>query len=282
MSGLKALKARIKTAKSSQKITKAMKMVSASKLRRARMRFESSLPYLENIRNVYDKVGGDSLLESPVSNKVLLIVTSSDRGLCGGFNANLVKLARRQIVGFEAANVSYDIITIGKKAYDSLKAIYKDRIIERYDNIVSKEVVYNELEKKVLDKLVLHVMSGNYSKTHCIFSKFKSVVSQENTVFQLYPYQSSNQEVEQETFVEFEDSKNAILASLEPMRIKAEIYQALLENIASEQASRVTAMDNATRNAGEMIKKLTLKYNRTRQAVITKELIEIISGAEAV
>lgn len=291
MANLKDLKVRIRSVKSTQKITRAMKMVSASKLRRARENAERAVPYAKRMERVMQtlaaNVSGDSAPKLLVGNGKdqvhLLIAVSSDRGLCGGFNANIAKAVKRKISELTSQGKKVKLICLGKKGYEILKSTHSQYIIDKTQGIASKKIVpFSDAEEQT--QKILHVFDEDeFDVCTIYYNKFISAISQKVTAQQLIPLDLSSQIGEASSSVyEYEPSEAQILSDLLPRNISVQIYNAFLENSASEHGARMAAMDNATRNAGDMIKKLTLKYNRTRQAVITKELLEIIAGAEAV
>ncbi len=289
MPSLKDLKNRIKSVKSTQKITKAMKMVAAAKLRRAKDRAESARPYAEKMAAILSSLAaGQSQNAIPLlngtgkSDTVLLVVMTSDRGLCGAFNGSITRATKRKVAELRAAGKTVKLLCIGKKAYDLLKNDFGSLIIGRMSEIGKKQVQYAEAEH-IARAVLKHFNDGGIDMVHIVYNHFKSAISQVVTFQQVIPLLELNNEQRATNNVpyEFEPDEESILADLLPRNVAVQIYGGLLENAASEQGARMTAMDNATRNAGGMIGKLTLKYNRTRQATITKELIEIISGAEA-
>jgi F-type H+-transporting ATPase subunit gamma len=290
MANLKTLKNRIKSVKSTQKITKAMKMVAASKLRRARMKAEAAQPYAVRMEKMLNSLAAamsgspsvSPLLSGNGSHKVqLIIVATSDRGLCGAFNSSIVRAARKKIQELVISGHEVKILCVGKKGYDQLKSQYGNLIIETIEGLSKKHLAYGDAEA-IAKRIIGLYAAGKYDVCSIFYNAFKSVISQIVTYQQLIPLDTSSiPEAAQSTVYEYEPSEETILADLLPRNIAVQIYHALLENAASEQGARMSAMDNATRNAGEMIKGLTLVYNRTRQAAITRELIEIISGAEA-
>ena len=292
MASLDDLKKRIASVKSTQKITKAMKMVAAAKLRKAQESAERGRPYSEKMNNVIlnlsngisDKENAPKLLSGTGKDKVhLCVVMTSDRGLCGGFNSNIIKKAKLFFNKLAEEGKELKIITVGSKGNDQLKRVYGKQIIEKISFKNSKNANYFDAEK--VSKIIIEKFEKEEFDVCTIFyNKFKSVISQEPQAQQIIPVES--QEVTQKENVEdvqyeFEPEENEILEHLLPQNITTQIFKAFLENAASEQGSRMSAMDNATRNAGDLIDKLTINYNRSRQAVITKELIEIISGAES-
>lgn len=292
MANLKDLKIRIRSVKSTQKITRAMKLVSASKLRRARENSERALPYalrMERvIKTLATNASGDNapqlLVGNGKSDNHLLLVISSDRGLCGGFNANLTKAAKRKIAELTAKGKKVKVICLGKKAYEILKSTHASFIIDKKQGIASKKIIpFSDAEEQATNVIKMFE-NGDFDVCTIFYNKFISAISQKVTAQQLIPLDISATEnaTAKSEIYEYEPSEAQILSSLLPQNIAVQIYNAFLENSASEHGARMAAMDNATRNAGDMIKGLTLKYNRTRQAVITKELLEIIAGAEAV
>lgn len=291
MSNLKSLKLRIKSVKATQKITKAMKMVAASKLRKVREQAEAADVYSSRMRKVVASLansGTDAdiplLAGSGKEETYLIIVATSDRGLCGSFNSSIVKAAKKKIANLLAEGKKVKILCVGKKGYDLLKVVYQKNIVKKLEEVGKKSLSYTDADN--ISKFVLEYF-GKEEFDVCIvfYNKFQSAISQIVTEQQIIPLQidKDNSEGNENlrTLYEYEPNENKILANLLPKNVTVQIFNALLENAASEQGARMTAMDNSTRNAGEMIKKLTLVYNRTRQAAITKELIEIISGAEA-
>ena len=291
MASLKDLKNRIKSVKSTQKITKAMKMVAAAKLRRAQEAAEASRPYSEKMNQilaslvktfVVDPNRPTLLTGTGRDVKHLLIVATSNRGLCGGFNSSISKTVNNKINKLAAEGRDVKILCVGRKGYDALKRNHKKKIIEVIDIGQKKNIDYASAEE-ISAKVIELFSQGEFDVATLYFNRFVSAISQIVTEKQLVPLSLPANDNSSETAVfEFEPSEEEILERLLPNNMAVQIYSALLENLASEQGARMTAMDNATRNAGEMIGKLTLQYNRSRQAAITKELIEIISGAEAI
>ena len=290
MPSLDDLKKRISSVKSTQKITKAMKMVAASKLRRAQENAEKGRPYSDKMNNIIlnlsnsisDKENSPKLLAGSGEDKVhLCIVMTSDRGLCGGFNTNIIKKAKTYFQKILDAGKTLKIITVGSKGYDQLKRIYKENIIEKISFKESKHANYFDADK--VGKIIIDKFEKKEFDVCAIFyNQFKNVITQIPQEQQIIPLKASESEgSSSEDNYEFEPEEDEILSNLLPKNISTQIFKAMLENSASEQGSRMSAMDNATRNAGEMVDKLTIKYNRSRQAAITKELIEIISGAES-
>ncbi len=290
MASLDDLKKRISSVKSTQKITKAMKMVAAAKLRRAQESAEKGRPYSDKMNNIIlnlsnsisDKEHSPKLLAGSGEDKVhLCIVMTSDRGLCGGFNTNIIKKAKSYFQKILDEEKSLKIITVGSKGYDQLKRIYKDNIIEKISFKDTKNVNYFDADK--VGKIIVDKFEKKEFDVCTIFyNQFKNVITQIPQEQQIIPLKASESEGNSfEDNYEFEPEEDEILSNLLPKNISTQIFKAMLENSASEQGSRMSAMDNATRNAGEMVDKLTIEYNRSRQAAITKELIEIISGAES-
>ena len=290
MPSLKDLKNRIKSVKSTQKITKAMKMVAAAKLRRAKDAAEAARPYAEAMERMMNSLAasvpqgsdGPPLLSGTGKQDThLVVVATSDRGLCGGFNSTIVRSARRKIRELQVSGKQVKIVCVGRKGFEQLQGEFGKLIIARPD-IKAKKVAYSDAEN-VARLITEKFHAGEFDVAHVVYNKFKSAISQIVTWQQVIPLALPETGADaNQTPYECEPDENEILAELLPKNLGVQIYKALLENAASEQGARMTAMDNATRNAGDMIKKLNLKYNRTRQAAITKELIEIISGAEAV
>ncbi len=290
MPSLKDLKTRIESVKSTRKITKAMQMVAAAKLRRAQDSAEQSRPYAERFGHVMSKLAasvGDSesapkLLRGTGSDQThLLVVMTAERGLCGGFNTNIAKLARAEAEKLKAEGKTVKILTVGKKGRDSLKRDYADHFVEHVDLSGVRNVGYSDAQgvaQGILDRFD----AGEFDVAKLFFSQFQNVVTQIPTMQQIIPADvSSDADGGDDAFYDFEPDEEAILTQLLPRGVATAVFSGLLENGASEQGARMSAMDNATRNAGEMIDKLTIQFNRSRQAVITNELIEIISGAEA-
>jgi len=290
MPSLDDLKKRIVSVKSTQKITKAMKMVAAAKLRRAQENAEKGRPYSEKMNNIIlnlsssisDIENAPKLLKGTGQDKThLCVVMTSDRGLCGGFNSNIIKKAKLFFQKILNENKTLKIITVGSKGYDQLKRQYQDNIVERLSFKDSKNINYfdaNKVGMMVIDKFE----KDEFDICTIFYNQFKNVITQIPQQQQIIPLKSETKkdEIENESY-EFEPEEDEILSNLLPKNISTQIFKAMLENSASEQGSRMSAMDNATRNAGEMVDKLTIEYNRSRQAAITKELIEIISGAES-
>ncbi|MFQ6549264.1 F0F1 ATP synthase subunit gamma [Aestuariibius sp. 2305UL40-4] len=290
MPSLKDLKNRIETVKSTRKITKAMQMVAAAKLRRAQEAAEMARPYAERFNavmaglaaSVGDSDSAPKLLAGTGSDEThLLVVMTAERGLCGGFNANIAKLAKAKAKELRAAGKTVKFLTVGKKGRDVLRRDWSDAFVGHIDLTEVKRVGYVDAQNVARD-ILARFDDGEFDVATLFYSKFENVVSQIPTEQQLIPYEAPEEVAEDSsTLYEYEPSEEEILADLLPRGVATAIFSALLENGAGEQGARMSAMDNATRNAGEMIDKLTIEYNRSRQAVITNELIEIISGAEA-
>ncbi|MGI3165229.1 F0F1 ATP synthase subunit gamma [Pseudooceanicola sp. 200-1SW] len=288
MPSLKDLKTRIESVKSTRKITKAMQMVAAAKLRRAQEAAEASRPYAERFNAVLGQlassVGGSDtaplLLKGTGKDDVqLLVVMTAERGLCGGFNANIVKLARTRIAALQAAGKTVKILTVGKKGREQLKRQYGDLFVGHVDLSEVKNVGYINAQE-LAATLLSSFEEGEFDVATIFYGKFENVVTQVPTAQQVIPAEFEATDAPAIDY-DYEPGEAEILEELLPRGVATQIFAALLENAASEQGARMSAMDNATRNAGEMIDKLSIEYNRTRQAVITNELIEIISGAEA-
>ena len=290
MPSLDDLRKRIKSVKSTQKITKAMKMVAAAKLRKAQENAEKGRPYSEKMNNIIlnlsnsitDKENAPKLLAGTGNEKIhLCIMLTADRGLCGGFNTNIVKKAKSFFEKIKSEGKSLKIITVGSKGYDQLKRIYGSQIIEKISFKDSK--VTNYLDAEIVGKKIIELFEKNeFDMCTIFYNQFKNVITQIPQEQQIIPLKSSEiKKNSVEDNYEFEPEEDEILSNLLPKNISTQIFKAMLENSASEQGSRMSAMDSATRNAGELVDKLTINYNRSRQAAITKELIEIISGAES-
>ncbi len=290
MASLDDLKKRISSVKSTQKITKAMKMVAAAKLRRAQESAERGRPYSEKMNNIIlnlssglsDKENAPKLLIGTGEDNIhLCVVMTADRGLCGGFNSNIIKKAKSYFKKLSDNGKTLKIITVGSKGYDQLKRVYKDNIIENISFKESKNANYFDANK--VGKIIIEKFENKEFDVCTIFyNQFKNVITQIPQEQQIIPLKMTEDETNKsDESYEFEPDEDEILGNLLPKNISTQIFKAMLENSASEQGSRMSAMDNATRNAGEMVDKLTIEYNRSRQAAITKELIEIISGAES-
>ena len=294
MPNLDDLKKRIGSVKSTEKITKAMKMVAAAKLRRAQESAESSRPYSDSMKDLIESISKGykpsstdrNLLTGDEKDQIhLLILFTSERGLCGGFNSIVTRTLRDKIENLIDQNKTVKIVCVGKKGYDILKRQYSEMITEVIDMRAVKSITYQDA-KNISDKIVKMFFDGEFDKCSIFYNEFKSVISQIPTEQQVIPIEiisdEADEEKKEESFFEFEPGESEILDEILPLNFTVQVFKALLESAASEQGARMSAMDNASRNAGEMIDNLTLFYNRSRQAVITKELIEIISGAEAV
>ena len=294
MPNLDDLKKRIGSVKSTEKITKAMKMVAAAKLRRAQESAESSRPYSDSMKDLIESISKGykpsstdrNLLTGDEKDQIhLLILFTSERGLCGGFNSIVTRTLRDKIENLIDQNKTVKIVCVGKKGYDILKRQYSEMITEVIDMRAVKSITYQDA-KNISDKVVKMFFDGEFDKCSIFYNEFKSVISQIPTEQQVIPIdinsKESDQERKEDSFFEFEPGESEILDEILPLNFTVQVFKALLESAASEQGARMSAMDNASRNAGDMIDNLTLFYNRSRQAVITKELIEIISGAEAV
>ncbi len=297
MANLKELKTRISSVKSTQKITSAMKMVAASRLKRAQEAAEAARPYAERMERMMTSLldnpgsleGAGKLLSGTGSDDThLIVVVTSDRGLCGGFNANISRETRNRLLALTGENKNAKILCIGRKGREQLKTEFKNAIVDTYEGIGKAGVQFEEAQG-VAVKIIEMFEAGEFDVCSIIYNKFISAITQEVTLRQIIPVQLADEDDEAETAVEtgpsaiyeFEPSEEEILAKLLLSNLNVQVFRALLESSASEHGARMSAMDNATRNAGEMIDDLSITYNRTRQAKITSELIEIISGAEA-
>ena len=293
MPSLKDLRNRIASVKATRKITKAMQMVAAAKLRRAQEAATAARPYAErmdrllaNLNKRANPSNAPRLLVGTGKDDVhLLIVMTAERGLCGGFNSNIAKLARQDAQRLLAAGKTVKILTVGRKGADNLRRSYGRQIVDRVDMRGLKQIGFDSAAG-IASKVLALFEAGEFDVATLYFSEFKSVITQKPTALQLIPAKlpaatAGAAGAGAEAIYEYEPGENEILTDLLPRNIASQIFRGLLENAASEQGARMSAMDSATRNAGDMIDKLTLRYNRQRQANITKELIEIISGAEA-
>jgi F-type H+-transporting ATPase subunit gamma len=289
MATLKELKGRIASVKSTQKITKAKKMVASAKLRRAQAAAENGRPYAQRLEAVVaslaSKVSGDSapklLSGSGKDETHLLLVLNSDRGLAGAFNSNIVKEARNKAQELRAAGKTVKFFLVGKKGRPVINRLFPGAIDAHYETTGFREMTYAQAQE-ISEQLMAKFDAGEFDVAHLFFSKFRSALLQEATGQQIIPVAAPDvAPVASGAAVEYEPDEEAILADLLPRNVTVQIFKGLLENAASEQGASMTAMDNATRNAGELINKLTIQYNRSRQAAITTELIEIIAGAEA-
>lgn len=299
MPSLKDFRNRIASVKSTRKITSAMKMVAASKLRRAQQQAEASQPYAARMSSMLGRVvanidlgsGAPALMAGTGKDDVhLLVVITSDRGLCGGFNGSIVRLARQKIRELVTEGKTVKLVCVGRKGAAALKRDHGDKIVQVFENLGKKHLSFADATL-VSDYILDGLANAQFDVCALVYNQFKSVIRQVPTAHQLIPLATEDaaasaeetaDDAESKALYEFEPSEAAILADLLPRNLAVQVFRALLDSAAGEQAARMTAMDNATRNAGDMISKLTLKYNRARQAYITKELIEIISGAEAV
>jgi len=291
MPSLDDLKKRISSVKSTQKITKAMKMVAAAKLRRAQESAEKGRPFSEKMNNIILNLSS-SILDKENASKFLVgtgkdnihlcVVITADRGLCGGFNTNICKKAKNDFEKIIKEGKTLKIFTVGSKGYDQLKRNYGSYITENLNFKGFKKITYKDAEE-IGKKIIKLFNESQFDVCKIYYNKFKNVITQIPQAQQIIPVEKIKKEEEKkiENFYEFEPEENEILDDLLPRNISTQIFKAILENAASEQGSRMTAMDNATRNAGDLVEKLTITYNRSRQAAITKELIEIISGAES-
>jgi F-type H+-transporting ATPase subunit gamma len=293
MPSLKDLKNRIASVKATQKITKAMQMVAAAKLRRAQEAAEAARPYSQRmgkvLANIAQAVGADDsvprLMTGTGKDDVhLLVVCTAERGLCGGFNAQISKAAREHARKLISAGKTVKIFTVGKKGYESLRREFADKIVERTELRDVKKVSFENADA-IAKKIIAMFDKGEFDVCTLFYSEFKSVILQVPTALQLIPASAGPVTTEaseaSSAVYEYEPDAASILSDLIPRNISVQVFRALLENVAGEMGAKMSAMDNATRNAGDMINKLTMSYNRQRQAQITKELIEIISGAEA-
>jgi len=291
MPSLDDLKKRISSVKSTQKITKAMKMVASAKLRKAQENAEKGRPFSEKMNNIIlnlnnsiaDKENASKFLVGTGKDNIhLCVVITADRGLCGGFNTNICRKAKIYFEKILKEGKTLKIFTVGSKGHDQLKRVYGKYIIEKINYKGLKKITYKEAEN-VANKIIKLFNESQFDVCKIFYNKFKNVITQEPQEQQIIPVESTNknEEKKSQNFYEFEPEEKEILDDLLPRNIATQIFKAFLENAASEQGSRMTAMDNATRNAGDLVDKLTITYNRSRQAAITKELIEIISGAES-
>lgn len=295
MPSLKDFRTRIASVKSTRKITSAMKMVAASKLRRAQLQAEASRPYAKKMAEMLSRLVSNVTVnsQSPFllggtgrDQNYLLVVVTSDRGLAGGFNAFVTRLARQRIRQLVDQGKTVKIVTVGRKGRESLRRDHPEKIVHSFEGIGRKRLAFSET-RQITDLILDSGLRGEFDVCEVIYNQFRSVVKQDPTVQQIIPLPLAIPAKTEETggfkaVYEFEPDEEELLATLLPRNLSIQIFKTLLDSAAGEQASRMQAMDNATRNAGDMIAKLTLRYNRARQAYITKELIEIISGAEAV
>ncbi len=302
MPSLKDYRNRIASVKSTRKITSAMKMVAASKLKRAQDKAEASQPYAQAMAKMMDRVAKGALVNAASPRLLigtgkedvqLLVVITSDRGLAGGFNSNLVRLARQEIRHLQGEGKTVKIITVGRKARDLLRRDHNDKILKSFTGIGSGKSLSFADADEVTQYVLALFEAGEFDVCKMLYNKFVSVLSQKPSAQQIIPFKAAEENPRAKKDVvapveepaspySFEPDEDEILAALLPRNLGVQMFRAMLDSAAGEQAARMTAMDNATRNAGDMIKNLTIQYNRARQAYITKELIEIISGAEAV
>ena len=289
MPNLKDLKNRINSVKSTRKITQAMQMVAAAKLRRAEEAAQMARPYAERFNavmagltaSVGDNENAPKLLAGTGSDKThLLVVMTAERGLCGGFNSSIVKLAKARINKLVAEGKTVKVLTVVKKGREQLRRDFSDHIVDHVDLSDVKKVGYVEAQA-IAEDVLRRFDAGEFDVATIFYSEFESVISQIPTAKQIIPAEVEKSADEDGALFDYEPGEDEVLAELLPRGVATQIFAALLEDAASEQGARMSAMDNATRNAGEMIERLTIEFNRTRQAVITNELIEIISGAEA-
>ena len=291
MPSLDDLKKRIKSVKSTQKITKAMKMVAAAKLRKAQENAEKGRPYSLKMQNIIlnltnsinDTESAPKLLVgNGKDNTYLCVVLTADRGLCGGFNSNICKLAKTNFKKIISEGKNLKIITVGSKGFDQIKREYGKNVIKKFSFKEKKQISFKEAE--IIGKEIINLFNQNqFDKCILFYNNFKNVITQIPQAQQIIPAEKKLSDINANNSLsyEFEPEEDEILEDLIPKNISTQVFKAFLENAASEQGSRMTAMDNATRNAGDLVDKLTINYNRSRQASITKELIEIISGAES-
>ena len=291
MAKLDDLKKKISSVKSTQKITKAMKMVAAAKLRKAQENAEKGRPYSQKMQNIIlnltksinDPENAPKLLVGTGKDETYLcVVLTADRGLCGGFNSNICKLAKTNFKKILDKGKKLKIITVGSKGLDQIKREYGKYVIKKFSFKEKKQITFAEAD--IVGKEIIDLFkNGQFDKCILFFNNFKNVITQVPQAQQIVPAENKSEDLKEEklNIYEFEPDEDEILEDLLPKNISTQVFKAFLENAASEQGSRMTAMDNATRNAGELVDKLTINYNRSRQASITKELIEIISGAES-
>ena len=290
MANLKDLKTRINSVKSTQKITAAMKMVAAAKLRRAQEAAESGRPYANRMRRVTANLAAKADVNSAPALLVgngksathLLVVISADRGLCGGFNGSITRQTRTEVTRLQDEGKTVKLLMVGRKSADALRREYGKQFIDSFEGIQGTSVSFSDAAS-LADTIRTGFEAGDYDVCTMIYNKFVNAITQEITSTQLIPAETNAvDDIDANVNYEYEPEEDALLDSLLPRILSTQLYSALLESSAAELAARMTAMDNATRNAGDLIDRLTLVYNRTRQAAITSELIEIISGAEAV
>ena len=295
MASLKDLRDRINSVQSTKKITSAMKLVAGARLKKAQIEAESSRPYVNRMQTIIDNVTSNvnmenapEIIKGKENNKIhLIILMTSDRGLCGGFNSAITKLAKKKVKNLLNSNKTVKIFCIGKKGLDHLKREFNELIIDSIPISSQKRIDY-EFAAKISNKILLMYENEEFDVAHTVFSLFKSAIKQEAQLKQIIPVLESDENISNkdekndDAIYEYEPEEEEVLKNLVPQNVAIQIFSGLLENAAGEQGARMTAMDNATRNAGELIDTLRLNYNRSRQAQITKELIEVISGAEAV
>ena len=295
MANLKDLRDRINSVQSTKKITSAMKLVAGARLKKAQTEAESSRPYVNRMQTIIDNVTSNvnmenapEIIKGKENNKThLIILMTSDRGLCGGFNSAITKLAKKKIKNLLNSNKTVKIFCIGKKGLDHLKREFNELIIDSIP-ISTQKIIEYEFAEKISNKILLMYENEEFDVAHIVFSLFTSAIKQEAQLKQIIPVLESDENISKkdekkdDAIYEYEPEEEEVLKNLVPQNVAIQIFSGLLENAAGEQGARMTAMDNATRNAGELIDTLTLNYNRSRQAQITKELIEVISGAEAV
>ena len=295
MASLKDLRDRINSVQSTKKITSAMKLVAGARLKKAQIEAESSRPYVNRMQTIIDNVTSNvnmenapEIIKGKENNKIhLIVLMTSDRGLCGGFNSAITKLAKKKVKNLLNSNKTVKIFCIGKKGLDHLKREFNELIIDSIPISSQKRIDY-EFAAKISNKILLMYENEEFDVAHTVFSLFKSAIKQEAQLKQIIPVLESDENISKkdkkndDAIYEYEPEEEEVLKNLVPQNVAIQIFSGLLENAAGEQGARMTAMDNATRNAGELIDTLRLNYNRSRQAQITKELIEVISGAEAV
>ena len=295
MASLKDLRDRISSVQSTKKITSAMKLVAGARLKKAQKEAESSRPYVNRMQTIIDNVTSNinmenapEIIKGKENNKThLIVLMTSDRGLCGSFNSAITKLAKKKIKNLLNSNKTVKIFCIGKKGLDHLKREFNELIIDSIPISTQKRIDY-EFAAKISNKILLMYENEEFDVAHTVFSLFKSAIKQEAQLKQIIPVLESDENISNkdekndDAIYEYEPEEEEVLKNLVPQNVAIQIFSGLLENAAGEQGARMAAMDNATRNAGELIDTLTLNYNRSRQAQITKELIEVISGAEAV
>ena len=292
MASLKSLKIRINSVKSTQKITKAMKMVAAAKLRRAQQAAEAGRPYAQRMAAVVSSITSSVTVSDQTpkllagtgkQDRHLLVVCTSDRGLAGAFNSNIVRAARRKAEELQAEGRAVTFYLVGRKARAPIARLFPKQIVHQYDTSEIKQVTFADAQA-IANEIIDRFDAGQFDVAHLFYAHFRSALVQEQVAQQIIPVPAGEAPAAatgSQAAVEYEPDEEEILADLLPRNVAVQVFRALLENAASEQGSRMTAMDNATRNAGDMINRLTIQYNRTRQAAITTELVEIISGAEA-